>query len=223
MDAEGGPPGNHPLLRFVVRRNELAIYIDIDLVINRKDLFGGLKRESVSGGPPHRGLIGLYALACMERQRTVHGYELADRIAERTQGSWRPGPGAIYPALQQLIRRRLAEEHKEGRRRVYSITTQGRAVLARVRARNPLTGRGPLNFVPIWADVVGVDDEGRLLGLWLRRVCDAVEDALATQRVSGANANRLRADVTSELQRLARRPSRRLPRTSPAPRPRPIA
>ncbi len=50
-------------------------------------------------------LVGLYALATMEREGVVHGYLLSQRISERTDGAWRPGPGAVYPSLSALVER----------------------------------------------------------------------------------------------------------------------
>ena len=50
-----------------------------------------------------RRLVGLYALTVMEREGPVHGYGISERIAERTDGAWRPGPGAVYPSLQKLV------------------------------------------------------------------------------------------------------------------------
>src|ERR1022692_1353778 len=32
----------------------------------------------------------------------MHGYQLMQAIADRTQGAWRPSPGAIYPTIAQL-------------------------------------------------------------------------------------------------------------------------
>jgi len=35
-------------------------------------------------------------------EQPMHGYELIQRIAERSNGVWKPSPGSIYPALSQL-------------------------------------------------------------------------------------------------------------------------
>jgi DNA-binding PadR family transcriptional regulator len=69
-------------------------------------------------GPRPGRLLGLYALAVMERDGPIYGYSLADRVAERTDGGWRPGAGAIYPALQVLVTRGMARSSRDGRRRV---------------------------------------------------------------------------------------------------------
>ena len=150
--------------------------------------------------PPQ--LVGLYALACMEREGEVYGYSLASRIAERTEGAWRPGPGAIYPALDRLTKRKLARSRVKGRRRVYSITRRRRALLAHVRARTTSwTSRAP-DMSALWAEIWGVEDVGTFLLLRLRRSLDAIDSALASHPSGGrssANLASLRETVAGEL------------------------
>ncbi len=88
--------------------------------------------------------MGLYALTLMEREGPLHGYGLSERIAERTEGAWRPGAGSVYPSLRKLVESGLARSKATERRRVYSITPQGRALLRRMRRANgPGTGPAP--------------------------------------------------------------------------------
>jgi len=48
-------------------------------------------------------------------------------IEERSGGAWRPSPGAVYPALQQLADEGLIEaEETGGGRRTYQLTEEGR-------------------------------------------------------------------------------------------------
>ncbi len=160
------------------------------------------------------GLLGLYALAQMARVGPVHGYLISERIAERTDGAWRPGPGAIYPALARLASRGLARSKAEGRRRVFAITPRGRRLLARIRARHGVRGRGAPDLSVLWAEVAGVDDVGAFLVRRLRRTLDALEAAVekGPARAAAAARGELRAAVVGELtERLARlsRPKRR--------------
>ena len=32
----------------------------------------------------------------------MHGYQIMNELADRTNGVWQPSPGSIYPILQQL-------------------------------------------------------------------------------------------------------------------------
>jgi transcriptional regulator len=70
----------------------------------------------------------------------VHGYGIARRIRNQTDGVLDVEQGALYPALHRLNRRGFLKgewgETETGRRaRFYSLTAKGRAALARETAR----------------------------------------------------------------------------------------
>ena len=68
----------------------------------------------------------------------MHGYELISELETRTEGRWRPSPGAVYPALARLEERGLIRgEETDGKRR-YSITEAGQERLAAVDPDAPL-------------------------------------------------------------------------------------
>ena len=168
--------------------------------------------------PPKRPLPGrvlwLYALATLERERSLYGYALADRVAERTDGAWRPGPGAVYPALQSLVRRGAARATKQGVRRVYSITPHGRVVLRRIRAQMAGPGPGAPDLSLLWAEIAGAPDPGAHLLRRLRRHLEMLDGMLARQPDARSGTTTLRAaavgELTSALERLrtrARTPS----------------
>lgn len=56
----------------------------------------------------------------------LNGYQLMQRIAEGTQGSWRPSSGAIYPALAQLEDEGLVRQTEVEGRKAYELTDAGR-------------------------------------------------------------------------------------------------
>jgi DNA-binding PadR family transcriptional regulator len=55
-----------------------------------------------------------------------HGYELMQRLEEKSEGAWRPSPGSIYPTLQLLEDEGLARATEHDGKRVYEITDAGR-------------------------------------------------------------------------------------------------
>jgi DNA-binding PadR family transcriptional regulator len=55
-----------------------------------------------------------------------NGYQIMSEIEERSNGAWRPSPGAVYPALQQLADEGLVEAEESGGRRTFSLTAAGR-------------------------------------------------------------------------------------------------
>ena len=69
----------------------------------------------------------------------MHGYEIAQRIRERSAAALAPSEGSLYPALHRLEERgSLAAEWGPGeagpRRRYYRLTEAGRGRLAEARA-----------------------------------------------------------------------------------------
>jgi DNA-binding PadR family transcriptional regulator len=59
-----------------------------------------------------------------------NGYQIIQDITERSHGIWRPSPGSVYPALQQLEDEGLVRAEEDGGRRVYRMTDHGRAHVA---------------------------------------------------------------------------------------------
>ena len=76
----------------------------------------------------------------------MHGYEMIQELEERTDGVWRPSPGAIYPALQLLEDQGLVTADAEAGKRLFSLTEAGRDEAAKAGDRKP------------WDDVIaGID------------------------------------------------------------------
>jgi len=160
--------------------------------------------------PPR--IVGLYALAQMERDGEVHGYLLSKRIADRTQGAWCPSAGTIYPSLKGLVERGLARRLGSGRRREYRITPKGRALLRKVRRRVGSGASRAPDLLPLWAEVAGTGDVEGLLLRRLHRSLDAISATLASPSASpGLMARRARlrtrtvAELSSRLVELRRR------------------
>src|SRR6478736_9262363 len=42
------------------------------------------------------------AILLLLAEQPMHGYQLMEAIAERSDGRWRPSPGAVYPTLNLL-------------------------------------------------------------------------------------------------------------------------
>ena len=60
----------------------------------------------------------------------MNGYGIITAIAERSDGSWQPGPGSVYPALRLLDEEGLIapdESDDDPRRKVFALTDDGRA------------------------------------------------------------------------------------------------
>ena len=56
----------------------------------------------------------------------MHGYQIIQEIAERSDGSWQPSPGSVYPTVSQLADEGLVRTEKAEGRSVVHLTDQGR-------------------------------------------------------------------------------------------------
>jgi DNA-binding PadR family transcriptional regulator len=59
----------------------------------------------------------------------MHGYEMTQLIAERSDNLWRPSPGSVYPTLQLLVDEGLIvpAAESEGSKKTFELTDDGRA------------------------------------------------------------------------------------------------
>jgi len=62
-------------------------------------------------------------------EEPMHGYQIMQELAERTDGRWQPSPGSVYPTLQQLEDEGLVRTERQGTRRIYSLTDEGAAAV----------------------------------------------------------------------------------------------
>jgi len=68
-------------------------------------------------------------LLALLADRPSHGYELIKALEEHSGGFYTPSPGVIYPALTYLEEVGYASVAADGAKKLYSITTEGRAYL----------------------------------------------------------------------------------------------
>jgi len=82
------------------------------------------------GPRARRGDVRAAALALLNEQ-PLNGYQIIQEISDRSGGVWRPSPGSVYPALQQLEDEGLIRaEAGDGGRRAYQLTDEGRQYAA---------------------------------------------------------------------------------------------
>ena len=88
-------------------------------------------RAKLMRGPRvKRGDVRAAALTLLAEEPR-NGYQIIQEIGERSGGVWRPSPGSVYPALQQLEDEALIQaETPEGGRRRYALTAEGQAYIA---------------------------------------------------------------------------------------------
>jgi len=103
-----------------------------------------------------------------------NGYQIIQEISERTDGVWRPSPGSVYPALQQLEDEELIQpETGESGRKAFALTDEGRSY----------TESHADELAASWDAVTGSVDDGEVQ---LRQLIRQV--MMATSQVSQAGS-----------------------------------
>ena len=89
----------------------------------------GPKRRIVRKGELKFVLLRLLA------DEPMHGYELMRRLEEESGGLYTPSPGSVYPTLQLLEDQAYVSSTQEDGKRVYRLTSEGRAFLEEHNSR----------------------------------------------------------------------------------------
>ncbi len=87
-------------------------------------------------GGRHRARRGaiLDATLLLLDERPMHGYEIITELESRSDGRWRPSPGAIYPALGRMQEHGLVEADEVDGKKQFRLTASGRERLTEYRS-----------------------------------------------------------------------------------------
>lgn len=155
---------------------------------------GGWGGFGPGGGPrgrgrkARRGDIRTAALLLLAEEPR-NGYQIMQEVEERSDGVWRPSPGSVYPALQQLEDEGLIRSTESDGRKVFALTDEGRAHVEQRDADAPAP----------WDQMSGdVSDEAHELGKLMRELASAFVQIMRT----GSEAQMARArEVLSTARR----------------------
>ena len=133
---------------------------------------GGWRR-----GGPGRGKRGdvRAAILALLTERPMHGYEMIQQIAERSNGLWKPSPGSVYPTLQLLTDEGLiTASESEGSKKLFELTDEGRAAAEKVET-------------PPWNEIAEGADPGHMslraaIGQLFGAVAQSAHTATAEQQ-----------------------------------------
>lgn len=84
------------------------------------------------GGRPRKAKRGdvRSAILALLAEEPRNGYQIIQEIAERSEGGWKPSPGAVYPALQQLTDEGLVIAEENEGRKTFKLTEAGLTYMA---------------------------------------------------------------------------------------------
>ncbi|MGZ4583522.1 MAG: PadR family transcriptional regulator [Mycobacterium sp.] len=137
---------------------------------------GGRRGGGRRGGPGRgrRGDVRAAILALLT-ERPMHGYEMIQQIAERSNGIWRPSPGSVYPTLQLLDDEGLiTASESAGSKKLFELTDAGRAEAEKIAT-------------PPWEEIAEGADPGHLnlraaIGQLFGAVAQSAHTATAEQQ-----------------------------------------
>lgn len=109
--------------------------------------FGNLGGPRARGGRRGRRGDVRAAILTLLAERPMHGYEMTQEIATRSNNLWKPSPGSVYPTLQLLVDEGLiAPTETEGSKKTFELTKEGREAAAQIDT-------------PPWAQIVADQED----------------------------------------------------------------
>jgi DNA-binding PadR family transcriptional regulator len=135
-----------------------------------------------------------HAILVLLAEQPRNGYQIMHELEQRSRGMWRPSPGAVYPALQQLEDERLVTVDTSGSGRVYSLTERGR----KEAAEHADEGEAPWEAV---SDAAG-SDVPEMFHLLKQVGAAALQVAYAGSTAQIAEARRILSQARKALYRV---------------------
>jgi DNA-binding PadR family transcriptional regulator len=145
------------------------------------------------GRKARRGDIRTAALLLLAEEPR-NGYQIMQEVEERSDGVWRPSPGSVYPALQQLEDEGLIRSEESDGRKLFALTDAGRKVVAE---------RGEDKSAP-WEQMSGEVSDGAIeLGRLMKELAYAFAQIMRTgSETQVGKARDVLASARRELYRI---------------------
>jgi DNA-binding PadR family transcriptional regulator len=123
-----------------------------------------------------------------------NGYQIMQEVEERSDGVWRPSPGSVYPALQQLEDEGLIRSEEIDGRKLFQLTDAG---------RTHVQERGDDKPAP-WEQMSGdVSDQAFELSKLIREVASAFTQVIRTgSEAQMVEARKVLATARRDLYRI---------------------
>ena len=101
-----------------------------------------------------RGNLRLLTLKALEK-RPLSGYALMKYIEEKI--GTKPSPGSMYPLLDDLAKDKLVKCKKQGRKKIYEITKQGKEHLKIINIHKDVLIKKTEEALKMWSTMTGQD------------------------------------------------------------------
>ncbi|MBW3004683.1 PadR family transcriptional regulator [Candidatus Woesearchaeota archaeon] len=99
-----------------------------------------------------RGNLKLLVLKALDK-KPLSGYALMKFIEEKI-GS-KPSPGSMYPVLEDLTKKKFVSCKKDGRKKIYSITKEGKEHLNVINLHKDILLQKVDESIKLWAALTG--------------------------------------------------------------------
>jgi DNA-binding PadR family transcriptional regulator len=144
-----------------------------------------------------RGDLKYMVLGLLE-EKSMHGYEVMQRLEEESGGYYTASPGSVYPVLQMLEDQEYVRSEQADGKRVYHITDQGRAFLHEHRDRV----EDVADRVDEFASMFGGRGMGSLTRTFMRMAQVSLEKSMeaAGDRASVESLREVLERVTGEIE-----------------------
>jgi len=103
-----------------------------------------------------RGILSIYILHSIKKKPKT-GYDLIAEIKDKTEGTWDPSKGTIYPILKHLEEDNLISVKEIGLRskKIFMITSEGKKTLSNVKKHGRQMEENFLKFRKLISEIVG--------------------------------------------------------------------
>ena len=107
------------------------------------------------GGKQH-GILSIYILHSLKKHPKT-GYDLIAEIKEKTEGTWIPSKGTIYPLLKHLKEENLISIKQIGQRskQIFMITGEGKKILSSAKKHGQQMEENLLKFRKLITEIGG--------------------------------------------------------------------
>jgi len=100
-------------------------------------------------------------LLCTLKKKPKSGYEILSEIIQKTEGTWVPSKGTIYPLLKQLEKGGLIKVKTTGKRakNTFEITPQGKTMILQGKKQGEHMMKKFLKFRNLMAEFIEEENE----------------------------------------------------------------